>query len=337
MLLLSEPLIIQTARPTRQATRYHPQRATAIPLSPPGTTRVCRLSGFNILSESQQPLVTHPANSFSKAGSTAKMNRNRLHGSGTPIGDALELEAVKLFLDQIGHPFEECIVGSNKGTLGNTQHASGLVSLVKICKSIQAGTIPAMARTGKLHSFITDANLPVNFAYQPTKVKSGALISISAAGWGGVNSHVVVQVPPAKLLKKMGKKQSKYHLCNKTLAAPRKSGLGVAASHLTNGVDPTLDLMIPEINNVLSNADINETRIHLEDAPRDSELVGTAPLSPNGADSTLDLITQEVIKILGNEHPIAADTDLRAAGLDSAKFVRLAHSIRRLGEGFYLP
>lgn len=264
------------------------------------------------------------------------MNRNRLHGSGTPIGDALELEAVKLSLDQINHPIEECIVGSNKATLGNTQHASGLVSLVKICKSIQAGTIPAMARTGKLNSFITDANLSVNFAYQPTKVKSGALIGISAAGWGGVNSHVVVQVPTAKLLKKMGKKQSKYHLCNKTLAAPRKSGLGVTDRPSPNGFGPTLDLVVPAFKNSLDNGDVNETRTDLEDALHNSELVGTTLLSHNGVGSALDSIIQEVIKILGNEHPIAAETDLRAAGLDSARFVRLAHSIRSLGEG-YLP
>lgn len=267
----------------------------------------------------------------------ANVNRNRLHGSGTPIGDALELEAVKLSLDQIGHPIENCIVGSNKGTLGNTQHASGLVSLVKICKSIQAGTIPAMVRTGKLNSFITDADLPLNFAYQPTKVKSGALIGISAAGWGGVNSHVIVRVPPAELLKKMGKKQSKYHMCNKTLAAPRKSGLGVTDSGSPNSVGTTLDLVIPELNNTFGNGDINETRTDLEDALHNSELAGTAFSSPNGVDSALDFVTQEVIKILGNEHRIAAKTDLRAAGLDSARFVRLAHSIRSLADGFYLP
>lgn len=337
MLLLPEPLIIQTARPTRPATRCHPRRASPILLSPPGTTRVCRLNGFNTLSESKKPLVMHSENSFSKTGSMAKTNRNRLHGSGTPIGDALELEAVKLSLDQIGHPIEKCIVGSNKGTLGNTQNASGLVSLVKICKSIQAGTIPAMARTGKLNSFITDANLPVNFAYQPIKVKSGALIGISAAGWGGVNSHVVVQVPPVKLLKKVGKKQSKYHLYNETLAAPRKSGLIVNEGALPNGVGPPLDLDILELNNYLGNGGVNELRTDLEDALHNSELVGTTFLPPNGVDSALDFITQEVIKTLGNEHHISAETDLRAAGLDSAKFVRLAHSIRSLGKGFYLP
>lgn len=45
---------------------------------------------------------------------------DRLHGSGTPIGDALELEAIKLAMPQVGYHDEDVYVGSNKGILGNT-------------------------------------------------------------------------------------------------------------------------------------------------------------------------------------------------------------------------
>lgn len=227
-------------------------------------------------------------------------------------------------------------MGSNKGTLGNTQHASGLVSLIKICKSIQTGTIPAMVRTGKLNSFITDANLALDFAYQPTKVQPGALIGISAAGWGGVNSHMVVQVPPAELLKKMGKRQTKYQLCNEVLAAPRKSGLEGTelASPIHN--DPAVDLVIREEKNGLVNGQVEGTNGHCAEVHHPgSEKAATA--TTNGVGPALSLVVQEVNKILGSENLVAADTDLRAAGFDSARFVRLAHSIRSAGNGFYLP
>lgn len=254
--------------------------------------------------------------SFPSLSLTTVPKLQRLHGSGTAIGDALELEGVKTSLAKIGYSRKDCLVGSNKGTLGNTQHASGLVSLIKICKSIQTGIIPAMARTGKLNSIITDANLALNFAYQPTKVEPDALIGISAAGWGGVNSHVVVQVPPAKLIKKMGNRQSKYSLCNETLAAPRKSGLEGIAISLPNGVDPALDLLIPEVNNIVGNGHV---------------------VVANGIDPALDLVIQEVNKVLDDGHLIDAETDLRAAGFDSARFVRLSHGIKRSGKGFHLP
>lgn len=229
-------------------------------------------------------------------------------------------------------------MGSNKGTLGNTQHASGLVSLVKICKSIQAGTIPGMVRTGKLNPFITDAHLALNFAYQPTKVEQGALIGISAAGWGGVNSHVVVQVPPTKLLRKTGKKQPKYHLRNETLSAPRKSGPGGTVRASTNGVDHNLDLVISELGKPLDNGHVlDEARTNLGSVLHIPELDMATITSPDDVGSALDLVIQGVEKILGCEDLIVAETDLRAAGLDSARFVRLAHSIKSLGKGFYLP
>lgn len=43
-----------------------------------------------------------------------------LHGSGTPIGDALELEGLRIALTDLqGHA--EVTVGSNKGNIGNPQ------------------------------------------------------------------------------------------------------------------------------------------------------------------------------------------------------------------------
>ena len=75
------------------------------------------------------------------------------------------------------------------------QHVSGLVSLVKICKSIQGGTVPAISSLEKL-SPMTDPDIPFSFASKPTKLSKDAVVGISAAGWGGVNSHLVLVFPP---------------------------------------------------------------------------------------------------------------------------------------------
>lgn len=44
-----------------------------------------------------------------------------MHGSGTPIGDALELRGLKEAFVQNDSPGSVCVVGSNKGNIGNTQ------------------------------------------------------------------------------------------------------------------------------------------------------------------------------------------------------------------------
>jgi hypothetical protein len=45
----------------------------------------------------------------------------RLHGSGTPIGDALELEAMHIARTELKTQLVPIIVGSNKGNLGNCE------------------------------------------------------------------------------------------------------------------------------------------------------------------------------------------------------------------------
>lgn len=263
----------------------------------------------------------------------------RLHGSGTPIGDALELEAVKLSMDQIGCRNEDVYVGSNKGSLGNTQHASGLVSLVKMCKSIQAGTIPAMVGTGKLSPLIMDANLPVRFAYKPIKVKPGTLIGISAAGWGGVNSHVVIQAPAAEVPRKVDKTRSRYRLRNEILSAPRNSGLHEATK---TSQDESVSIMSPVTPSFSTSETLDNGRVDNlgpEDLQQDAKLVGASNenSSPKIMESALDLVLREVSRILEVGQGVAVDDDLRAAGLDSLGFVTLARNIKRLGEGFHLP
>lgn len=46
---------------------------------------------------------------------------NRMHGSGTPIGDALELLGLKEAFTATGSIGSTTVVGSNKGNIGNTQ------------------------------------------------------------------------------------------------------------------------------------------------------------------------------------------------------------------------
>lgn len=124
-----------------------------------------------------------------------------------------------------------------------------------------------MVKTGKLNPFIMDASLTLDFAYQPTKIEPEALIGVSAAGWGGVNTHIVVRVPPAKLSKKLSNANPKYILCNETLAAPRKLDIERIAIPLLDGFDPHLDFVIREVHKIIDDE-------HVVDADTDLRAVG---------------------------------------------------------------
>jgi hypothetical protein len=45
----------------------------------------------------------------------------RIHGSGTPFGDALELEGFNLAMEELGNEDHRFVIGSTKGNIGNTQ------------------------------------------------------------------------------------------------------------------------------------------------------------------------------------------------------------------------
>lgn len=131
------------------------------------------------------------------------------------------------------------------------QQASGLVSMVKICKSIQHGKIPAMARSGKPSSLI-DPDLPLQFAYQSTKVRQDALIGISAAGWGGVNSHIVLKVPPSEYLRKPTVKFPSFVFKEETLAAPRLNSVRAANSSAKHRTE--VDMVMEQVALILPGA-----------------------------------------------------------------------------------
>ena len=104
-------------------------------------------------------------------------------------------------------------VGSNKGNLGNCearlfffiinplltcplQAAGGLVSVIKMCKSIQNGMIPAMPSFEKPNPMI-NADLPITIAADEVPLAANAIVSVSSTGLGGVNAHCVLRAPPS--------------------------------------------------------------------------------------------------------------------------------------------
>ena len=50
-----------------------------------------------------------------------------MHGSGTPVGDALEIQGLKMALTELGHKRKVCVVGSNKGNIGNAQVSHSII------------------------------------------------------------------------------------------------------------------------------------------------------------------------------------------------------------------
>ncbi|MEH1166772.1 AMP-binding protein [Micromonospora sp. CPCC 205539] len=120
------------------------------------------------------------------------------HGSGTPLGDAIEVAALHEVY-QGAAPADTCALGSVKTTIGHLDAAAGIAGLIKAVLAVQHGIIPPNLHFTRPHPEIDLAAGPF---YVPTKVRDWPdaprrVAGVSSFGLGGTNAHVVVEQPPA--------------------------------------------------------------------------------------------------------------------------------------------
>ncbi|PWR04912.1 amino acid adenylation protein [Micromonospora acroterricola] len=89
------------------------------------------------------------------------------HGSGTPLGDAIEVAALHEVY-QGAAPAETCALGSVKTTIGHLDAAAGIAGLIKAVLAVQHGVIPPNLHFTRPHPEIDLAAGPF---YVPTKVR----------------------------------------------------------------------------------------------------------------------------------------------------------------------
>lgn len=116
------------------------------------------------------------------------------HGTGTPTGDPLEIQAIaKAF--QLARRSLPLYVGSVKANLGHLEGGAGIVALIKVILMLEAKKIPGLANFKKLNPRIQDQSNIV-FPTHPTswpRRDRPSRASINSFGFGGTNSHVVVE------------------------------------------------------------------------------------------------------------------------------------------------
>ncbi|WP_051814095.1 beta-ketoacyl synthase N-terminal-like domain-containing protein, partial [Kitasatospora sp. MBT63] len=132
------------------------------------------------------------------------------HGTGTPLGDPIELDAVREVLEgdpqgppsAAAGPRGRLWVGSAKANIGHLEGASGLAGLVKAVQVLRHGVIPGTPNFGELNPHIDLAGTPLTVADRAVDWPRppGAAprrAAVSAFGFGGSNAHAVLEEAPA--------------------------------------------------------------------------------------------------------------------------------------------
>ncbi len=127
------------------------------------------------------------------------------HGTGTALGDPIELRGLnKAFDEKVTEPLN-CKIGSVKSNIGHLEGAAGIASLTKVLLQMKNKTI-----VPSIHSEIVNKNLDLSNGHftisrevvdweRPIIEENGQLVEypriagISSFGAGGSNVHMIVQ------------------------------------------------------------------------------------------------------------------------------------------------
>ncbi|MFB9326109.1 beta-ketoacyl synthase N-terminal-like domain-containing protein [Paenibacillus aurantiacus] len=122
------------------------------------------------------------------------------HGSGTQLGDAIEIEALTRVFRSSTQAIGFCAVGSLKSNIGHTATASGVAGLIKILLSMQKRQMPPTLHYENGNANIDFGQSPfyVNTRLTPWEAPNGAKrrAALSAFGLNGTNAHLVVEEAP---------------------------------------------------------------------------------------------------------------------------------------------
>ncbi|NTF35015.1 SDR family NAD(P)-dependent oxidoreductase [Rhizobium skierniewicense] len=123
------------------------------------------------------------------------------HGTGTAIGDAIELSALTTALGQRYSDSLPCAIGSVKANIGHLNAAAGVCGLIKTALALQHNQIPPAVGADQAIDELREPSgyfLPAHSTAWPSSTRRAG---VSSFGVGGTNAHVILEAAPVRAQK----------------------------------------------------------------------------------------------------------------------------------------
>jgi acyl transferase domain-containing protein len=118
------------------------------------------------------------------------------HGTGTSLGDPIEVGALGAVFGKDRSQDHPLIIGSVKTNMGHLEAAAGMASLLKVVLSLQNEEIPPHLHFKTPNPHIAWNEFPVKVPTEAIPWQSGdkpRMAGISAFSFGGTNAHIVIE------------------------------------------------------------------------------------------------------------------------------------------------
>lgn len=127
------------------------------------------------------------------------INYIEAHGTGTALGDPIEIDSLTRAFRQTTEKKQFCAIGSLKTNIGHLDVAAGVAGLIKVCLAMRHQLLPATLNFETPNPNIDFPETPfyVNTQLTPwTPEHQMRRAGLSSFGVGGTNAHVVIDQPP---------------------------------------------------------------------------------------------------------------------------------------------
>ncbi len=125
------------------------------------------------------------------------------HGTGTPLGDPIEVQAAAAVYGAGREPGRPLLMGTAKTNIGHLESAAGVAGLIKVVLSLQNELLPQNLHFQNPSPHIPWDSLPVKVVDEATPwVANGRprRAGVSSFGFTGTNAHVLLEEAPQPAL-----------------------------------------------------------------------------------------------------------------------------------------
>ncbi|MCX5612933.1 SDR family NAD(P)-dependent oxidoreductase [Streptomyces sp. NBC_00047] len=123
------------------------------------------------------------------------------HGTGTSLGDPIEVQALAAVYGEGRTPGRELGLGTAKSVIGHLESAAGVAGVCKMLASFRQDALPATLNSSPRNPNIAWDELPVRVVDSHTPwerdLSRPRRAGVSSFGLSGTNAHVVLEEPPA--------------------------------------------------------------------------------------------------------------------------------------------
>lgn len=179
------------------------------------------------------------------------------HGTGTYLGDPIEIEALSQAFQQVTQKTGYCYVGSVKSNIGHLDTAAGVVGLIKAALCLKHREIPPTLGFERPNPAIDFLRSPFKVCDRLVAWQAGSgprRASVNSLGVGGTNAHVVLEEAPVRdsALPSHEKDTSRSSPLLLLLSAKNRPALESAGNRLKDWIAENPDARLSDVAHTLA-------------------------------------------------------------------------------------